>query len=153
MKKFNFKYSPLLWFLLTVVFGLSVAGGIWNVYNAVYYAPFNSAWTAIYSIIACISFSVTVLDVSMIFYGCYTVKNEYLYSNFGLIKSKSKIKDIIEITHFKKSDKLVVYYKEGTFSVIMIDSKFYDDFILELRKVNPEIVFDNRIEGEDTPLN
>lgn len=153
MKKFNFKYSSLLWTMLILVLCLSGAGAGWNVYNAVYFMPISGLQGGLYILISLLSFAVFVLAISMMVYGCYTVKDGYLISNFGLIKSKSKISDVIEITHFKKSDKLVIYFKEGAFSVIMIAPKNYDDFVLSLREVNPEISFDNRIDGEDTPGN
>lgn len=153
MKRFNFKYSAFLWALLVLVLLLSGAGAGWNIYNAIYFMPISGIQGGLYILISVLSFAVFILAVSMMVYGCYTVKDGFLVANFGLIRSKSKIEDIIEITHFKKSDKLVVYYKEGAFSVIMISPKNYDDFVLSLREVNPEISFDSRIDGEDTPEN
>ncbi len=84
-------------------------------------------------------------------YGCYTVKGSTLYCNFGVVKTSYDIKDVVCITHFKKSDKLVVYFKDAKYTVIVIDNKLYDDFIATLREINPSIAYDTRIDGEDTP--
>ena len=85
-------------------------------------------------------------------YGKYVVDGGYLYSYFGFIKSKIDISEIIEITHFKKSNKLVVYFKDGKYTVIVIASELYDNFVIAVRESNKSIIFDVKIDGEDKPL-
>ena len=74
----------------------------------------------------------------------------FLAGFFVFFKAKYKIKDIVCISLFKKSNKLVVYFLEQSYTVIVIDENLYDDFVLSLRKVNQEIIYDTRIDGEDT---
>jgi hypothetical protein len=92
-----------------------------------------------------------VVAVSIAVHGAYVIKNDTLYAYFGIIPSKYEIKDIVEITHFKKTDKLVAYFKDGKYTVIVIDKNDYDDFVICIREVNRQIIFDKKIEGEDTP--
>ena len=61
------------------------------------------------------------------------------------------MKDVTEITHFKKSDKLVLYYKPDKYVVIVIDPLCYDDFVKTVRQINPMIIFDSQIDGEELP--
>ncbi len=150
MKRFKFKYSGILYFLMALVLMLSLAGTGWNIYNIVYFID-NALSVFLYSVTAILSLFIFVLDISVLTYGSYTVDGEYLTAHFGLIKSKSKISDVVEVTHFKKTNKLVVYFSEGAYTVILISPTLYDEFVKALRDNNKKIMYDNRIEGEDTP--
>ena len=44
-----------------------------------------------------------------------------------------------------------MYFIDQKFSVAVIHKKDYDNFVLALRKENPNILYDNCIEGEDLP--
>ena len=151
MKKFRFKYSPLVWALLIIVVAFSVAGLIMNIFNVVEYARFGSDKVVTYSVILFLDLILTIFSLSVLFYGFYVIKGDKFYACFGFVRSGFEIKNILEFEHFKKSDKLVAYFKYGKYTVIVIDKKDYDDFIAEIRKINPEIFFVKRIEGEDTP--
>ena len=84
-------------------------------------------------------------------FGRYVVKKDAFISCFGIIKSKYDIKDITAIILFKKSNRLVAYFGEKKYAVILISPEFYEDFVLALREQNKAIVYDVKIEGEDTP--
>ena len=150
MKKFRFKYSPTVWVLLIAVLLFSVGGLVWNIFNLVELYSFKKTINIIsYALIILITFLLTVFVLSVIFYGNYVIKGETLLVYFGFFKTKYKIEDIVCISHFKKSNKLVVYFAEQTYTVIVIDQSFYDDFVLSIRKINPKIIYDTKIDGED----
>lgn len=151
MRKFRFKYPTVVWVLLAIVFALSIAGLVWNIYNFMSFVNTDTIKTALYSIIILLNAFLVILTVSVAVYGIYVIKGDILYSYFGLVQSKFDINDITEITHFKKSDKLVVYFSDAKYTVIVIDKTDYDDFVVALREVNRKIIFDKKIEGEDTP--
>ena len=151
MKKFRFKYPVSVWILLALVLALSVAGLIWNVYNFITYLSTDIFKCVVYGLIVLLNAFLCVLAVSVAVYGVYAIKNDKLYAYFGIIPSKYEIMDIVEITHFKKTDKLVAYFKDGKYTVIVIDKNDYDDFVVSIREVNRQIIFDKKIEGEDTP--
>lgn len=151
MKKFRFKYSPLVLTLLILVVAFSIAGLILNIFNVIEYAKFGSDKLFTYSITLFLDFLLTVFALSVLFYGYYVIKGDKFYAFFGFIRSSFQIKDIISFAHFKKSDKLVAYFKNGKYTVIVIDKNEYDAFITEIRKINPEILFESKIDGEDTP--
>ncbi len=150
MKKFRFKYAPSVWILLSIVLLLSVAGLSWNVFNLVEFLSLSNTFKLISSaIVTLICFFLTAFVLSVIFYGNYVIKGEYLYTFFGFFKSKYKINDIVCVSLFKKSNKLVVYFAEQTYTVIVIDPNLYDEFVISLRNVNQKIIYDTRIDGED----
>lgn len=151
MNKFKFKYSVTVYVLLILTLALSVVGLVWNIFNAVHFAQSETFKFVSSCIISVVTAALIVFVSSVLFYGKYVIKNGYLYTYFGFLKSKTPVLDVIEITHFKKSNKLVVYFKTNEYTVIVIAPEQYDDFILAMRKVNKNIVYDARIDGEDTP--
>ncbi len=151
MKKFRFKYPVTVWVLLAVVLALSIAGLVWNAYNFISFLHGDLIKTITYSIIILLNAFLVALAVSVAVYGRYVVKNGKLYAYFGFIRTRYEIDDIVEITHFKKSDKLVAYFKDAKFTVIVIDVSEYDDFVLSVREINKLIIFDKKIDGENTP--
>ncbi|MBQ3219956.1 MAG: hypothetical protein IJB32_05130 [Clostridia bacterium] len=151
MKKFRFKYSNTVWILLAVVLALSIAGLIWNVFNLTEYLWAGAFKITVYALIIALTAFLVVFVISIMVYGQYEIKNACLYTYFGFVKSKEEISNIIQITHFKKSDKLVVYFSDEKYTVIVISNTEYERFILALREVNPKIIYNTQIDGEDTP--
>ena len=152
MKQFKFKYSILVFVLLFVTLGLSISGVVWNIFNVISFAKIGNTLKAVSSsIIAVLALILSVVVLSVVFYGRYVVKDGYLYTYFGFFKTKTPVNEITGITHFKKSNKLVVYFCTDEFTVIVIAPERYDDFILALREENKAIVYDAKIDGEDTP--
>ena len=151
MKSYRFRYSTIAWILMGLVAVLCAGGLTLNIFNIFQYRWAESLKIVSYSLIALINLLLLVFVISVMAYGRYSIKNNFLYMYLGFIRVKSDINDIIEITHFKKSNKLVVYFKDDKYSVIVISPKEFDDFIMSLRNNNPKIYYDERIDGEDTP--
>lgn len=151
MKSFRFKYSTLVWVLLSLVLALSLCGLVWNVFSIIEYAGLNTIKVLSASVLTALCLLLTIVSVSIMLYGKYVIKGDTLYTYFGIIRSKLEISKITQIIHFKKSDKLVAYFNQKDFIIILIAPAFYDAFTLALREVNKAIIYDNKIEGEDTP--
>lgn len=151
MKKFRFKYSPLVWVLLAVVLALAVAGLVWNVLNLISCLPLGATKLTINVLLVVINALFLAFVVSVMVYGKYVVKEDKIVCYLGIVRSTYKIKDVVEITHFKKSDKLVVYFDNSNYTVIVIKPTLYDKFILAVRDKNKRIVYDTKIDGEELP--
>lgn len=151
MKSFKFRYSITVWVLLGLLIALATAGLIWNIYNVTAFWGKDWLKVATFSAICALALVLIVFGVSVAVYGRYVIKGGKLISYFGLLKTKYDIEDIVEITHFKKSNKLVTYFSDQTFTVIVIDQSEYNDFVMAVREVNPKITYDTQIDGEDTP--
>ena len=151
MKKFRFCYSATVWLLLNLVAILSLIGIAWNIFNLSLALKIGGFKVISYSIIIALSTALFIFVLSIMFYGRYVIKNERVYSYFGFVYSSVKIKDITEITHFKKSDKLVAYFQNGEYTVIVISPQFYSEFVLSLRQENKSIIYSAKIDGEETP--
>ena len=149
MKKFRFQYSPLVWILISIVLITCALGFVWNVFNLTKGNLSNTFNVVSYSVLVFITLGLTIFAISLLVYGRYVIKNKSLYTYFGFIRSKINISDIVCITLFKKSNKLVIYLKDQCYSVIVISHDKYDLFVLALREQNKEIYYDAKIDGED----
>lgn len=154
MKKssFKFRYAPTVWALLFVVLILSIVGCGWNILNLIEYSFLGAFKTVTYALLVLATGFLGITVISIMVYGRYVVKDGTLYTYFGFIRNKTLISDIIGVTHFKKSNKLVVYFKDDKYTVIVISPEEYDSFISAIREFNSSIVYDARIDGEDTPV-
>lgn len=149
MKSFNFKFRPLLRVLTAVAFLLSLAGFIWNVYNLVQAIKFLPRSIFSYALISVITLVLTVFVFSVLIYCKYRIIGENLYCNFGFYKTKISVSEVTSITHFKKSDKLVLYLKDQKFTVIVIEPQKYVEFASELIKINDKIGYDTEENFEE----
>ena len=152
MKSFRFKYSVTVWILLSVILAVSVAGIAWNIFCITQYAGINTKRVVSGAILCALSSVLFTLSLSILIYGKYVIKNGHLFSYLGIIKSSFDISGLTEIIHFKKSNKLVAYFGEKTFVIILIAPEFYEQFIIALREINPKISYNVKIDGEDTPV-
>lgn len=148
---FRFKYSTLVWVLLIFVLTISFVALVWNVYSLATYALLGDLKIITHAVMIAITVFLCVLVVSVMSFGRYVVTDKYLIQYFGIIQSKTLLKDIVQIAHFKKSNKLVAYFKEQKYTVIVIDPSLYEKFVFTVRAQNPSVIFDIRIDGEDTP--
>ena len=152
MKSFKFAYTKIVWALLFLVVTLALISLAWNIYNLICFLDDGLFKIISYSIIVVLTLALLIFTISVIFYGRYIIKDQCLISYFGFVRTKYKISNLTEITHFKKSDKLVVYFADNSYTVIVISPQYYDQFVLSIREQNPAIRFDAKIDGEDTPL-
>ena len=152
MKKFTFKYPTIAWVLLAIVLALAVSGIVWNLFNIVQYWGDNTVKLTGYFIIIALALALIIFATSIMLYGNYTIKGGKLYCNLGFVRTAVDLEDVIAITHFKKSDKLVVYFNDEKYMVIVTSPENDDAFVLAMREVNPKIYFNTAIDGEDTPV-
>ena len=143
MQSFRFKYSISVWVLLSLVLALTTGGIIWNVFNLIEYLWAGAFKIVIYSVIIALTTCIFLLVFCAMIYGKYVIKNGFLYTCFGLLKSKVSINDVTQITHFTFSNKLVVYFNDQKYSVIVIAPERYDDFIKAVRENNKSVLFNS----------
>ncbi len=152
-KSFRFKFNKLTWVLLALVLVICLAGVGYNVYSLinalkrVYYVQ----KIIITSIILALNVFLVAFVVSVIVFSKYVIKDGCVYNYLGFVRGKSRIDEIIQITHFKKSDKLVVYFNDQRYTVVVISPTEYDEFISIIREINPKVYYTSQIDGEEQP--
>ena len=147
--RYRFRFHPSIWVLLSFAILLSLAGVGWNIYNVIVYASFDAGRVVPYIIVLIVAAFFSVLSVSMAIFSGYVVKNKFIYFRFGVIGSKIAVSDVSQFTHFKKSDKLVVYFKSGRYSVIVISPINYDAFVSAVRAYDRNIIYMDGNEDDD----
>ena len=141
MKKFVFRYTPLIWILLIVVAVIFAAAIAVNVYDAINFFAVNNVKFVFAVIFSVFSAVLLFLTLSAIIYGRYVIKGKYLYFRFGIFFTKTDITDIFQLTEFKAQNKLVMYFKDEKYSVAVISEKNYAAFYAALKAVNPAVIY------------
>ncbi len=154
MKTFKFKLLPLSFVLLILVMALSIVGVIFNVMNIIslfrssFTKPINVIGYAFMILVAVLLF---IISISITLNSKYQVKKDKIILYFGIFKSKYEIESVLEFAHFKKSDKLVMYFKNSEYTVINVSTEVYGQFIEAVRENNREIIYRTETDGEDAP--
>ncbi len=146
MKKFTFKYTKVLWLLTILLLIISLVGVGFNIYNLVKF--WNNGITNNISQILLILVNLTLLVfcLSLMIARNYTITNDFLFTRFGILKFKVKLLDITEVIFYEKQKKLVVYFADAKYTVIIIDEKEYDSFADALKEKNPLIYISKQIQ-------
>ncbi len=140
-KTFRFKFNLAIWLLLSLVLVISLISVGLNVYNLINQASIGYDNLALTVIMLIFSALLSAFTVSVMTFSKYSVKTGYLYNYFGFLRYKTKLSQIAQFTLFKESEKLVVYFADEKFSVVVISPACYDDFIRAIREVNPKIIY------------
>ena len=135
MKKFRFKLNKISITLLILGGLLSLTCIGWNIFNITEYFRVGLDATLkliSYILVIAVAVAVSVVCVSVIAFSYYIVTDSNLVLALGVIRSKTPLKNVTEVTYFKKQKKLVLYYADNdnspeSYTVIVID---------EARRVN-----------------
>lgn len=145
MKTFKFKFTRLITTfiyvgiaLAVIAFGVNlyflITDGIKEAANIVY--PIIQ-----YTLMFFISVLLLVILVSLLVSSYYEVKDDYLKTSFGIIKSKYNISEIETILLDRETNKLTVHFKNQNFIVIVVKPEWYNEFITAILEKNPRIEY------------
>jgi uncharacterized protein YpmB len=128
---------------------LSVFGFVMNIIRIVNFK--NPAVFDYISVVLMLLVTVllAVIIITVMLSSNYQLTKDKLVSKFGIVKSEILIKNITQIVHFKKTDKLVVYFDKEKYSVIVVKKDWYDDFITAILKYNPKIMYNSKSDTEE----
>lgn len=153
MKRFKYKFTTMMKVAIAIGLALSAAGFIANLVICLMYGT-NSAADPVYPILQySIMFLVTVLLfailLSVLLNSAYVIDGKTFKTKFGFIVSKYDVDTIDCITLDRKTNKLIVTFKNETFIVIVVKQAWYDEFIEALLAANPSIEYTiNSLENE-----
>ena len=109
MKSFRYLHSIAVWVLLGLITVLCSAGCILNVINAIYNVEIAFKF-GFHVFIAITTLAMVIFAVSVMVSSKYYVKNGYLVLSFGLIRSKTLLKEAEYVTFIPFKKKLVVFW-------------------------------------------
>lgn len=153
MKKFRFKFSPLILSLMVLVLLAAGGGFALNLVRCLADTFDPTVWNILsVAIMLFVCVLLIVIVVALFFATYYTFRGDKLVTRYGIIKSEIAISAVTEVVLFKKTEKLVVYFDEDKYTVIVVKKEWYDEFIEEIRKINPAIRYDAKTSpDEDEP--
>ena len=144
-KKYKFKYSALFIVLFGVIYALALTALIWNgirLYTAISEKISLGVYNTISLVISLILPIILIVIITSAFItSSYTLNEESLTVNYGLLKETFKIKDITSIIKNVKYSTLVVSFADGNGYKIVIDEKEFDDFSATLIKLNKDVSY------------
>lgn len=147
-QKIRFKFSALVWILMVSAVLITATGLALNVISFFNYVNFNTVKAVTYAIVTLIDLALLVFLTALIVYPYYIIDKESLVIRLGLFVKRIKLSDVTKAVVFKKSKKLVVYFNNSEFIVILINERKYQLFVEGLRAFNRNIFYDETDETE-----
>jgi hypothetical protein len=141
MKNFRFNFSVLVIILLILVNIVCLGGLIFNVYNLISYIKSSSDKIINSCIFTILNLAIFSFALSISLLSKYHIHEKGISLNFGFYKITYKFDEILSLTLFKKEQKLVLYFKDSKYTLIVINSNYFDNFIKKMREIAPEIPF------------
>lgn len=149
MKQYKFKLSKLA--ILGCVAGilLGLIGIGFTAYR-IYRYGFSSAQLIIqYAVVLIVGLLAIALFAAILIRSTYKITDTEIVLWFGFIKSAYKISDIESVHLFTKTNKLVLYFKDERYTVIVVKPEWYHDFIQQLLSKNKNIRYDISTTDQD----
>ena len=147
MKTFRYRHSIVVWIILSVVLLITGAGVGLNIISATEegIVPFK---IISYAVLGAINLFLFALVLSAIIKSEYLIKNGLLVMRFGFISIKTPLDELICITKITYLNKLVLNFKGGKYSVIVISPDKFDDFVGYIKSVCPDVEY--MVKSDDT---
>ena len=104
---------------------------------------FENANTLIQHIVTIVAslLAITIFS-SILLRSTYKLTDSELILWFGFIKSSYKLQDMESIHLFTKSNKLVIYFKDEHYTVIVVKPEWFNEFTKDICSRNPKIRYD-----------
>ena len=104
---------------------------------------FENANTLIQHIVIIVAslLAITIFS-SILLRSTYKLTDSELILWFGFIKSSYKLQDMESIHLFTKSNKLVIYFKDEHYTVIVVKPEWFNEFTKDICSRNPKIRYD-----------
>ena len=148
MKRYRFRFSVTVYILMGLVIALCIASIVWNIFNVVELAGLGEARVVGYIIIIVITAVMLLMVTAGLISSYYVIEKDKIVARFGFVKTSIKMEDVVAVTHYVTTEKLVVYYGENKYSVVVISPSQYDSFQEEVHKKNQTIIA-NKISKEE----
>lgn len=142
MKTYKFKFSKLITALCIIAIVLALAAVAFTVYR-IYMYGFTSPMLIIQHVaILIVAALALVIFISVLIRSVYKITESEIVLWFGIVKQIFKIADIESIHLFTKTNKLVLYFKNDKYTVIVVKPEWYNEFTKEILARNDKIRYD-----------
>ena len=149
MHTYKFKFSKTVIVLLIVLLVLGVAAIAFTVYRMLTYGFGSVSLIIQYVVLILFGLLAIVIVTSMLIRSVYKVTEKEIVLWFGIIKSSYKIKDIESIHLFTKTNKLVLYFKDEKYTIVVVNPAWHNEFIKDVLSHNLNIRYDVSLSEKD----
>ena len=148
MKKFRYRFTLPMLLCVLLLLALTAGGFAWNLINALSLNGLEISRLISCIFVCVVSAVLFLLGIGVLFFSRYVVGNGKFVSRFCFFRTEVKADSILQVTHFKKSDKLVVYFTDKKYVCVVIDPKQYEAFCAAVKAENPSAVINDRTDGD-----
>ena len=145
MKKFKYSFPRLTLILIIAGLAVCLAGFIVNLYVCITQGISYAVNPALPIVLYILMFFITIvaggLLVSVLCSSYYSVNKKTLRTAFGFIRSSYDVKQIDIVVLDRETNKLMVYFKDESYIIIVIKPSQYTDFVQAILDVNPSIEY------------
>lgn len=142
MKSYKFKFSKLVLVLIGLAIAAALAAVAYTIYR-IYLYGFSSPLLVIQHVAVLIVAALAiVIFVSLLIRSVYKITDTQIILWFGIVKQTFKIADIESVHLFTKTNKLVIYFKDDKYTVIVVKPEWYNEFTKEILARNDKIRYD-----------
>ena len=142
MKSYKFRFSKLVLVLIGLAIAAALAAVAYTVYR-IYLYGFSSPLLVIQHVAVLIVAALAiVIFVSLLIRSVYKITDTQIILWFGIVKQTFKIADIESVHLFTKTNKLVIYFKDDKYTVIVVKPEWYNEFTKEILARNDKIRYD-----------
>lgn len=145
-RRYPFRFSPAMWVVMGLLVALCAAAIALTTWQFVGFlsGDISSVYEWLkYLLLYLVSGLLSVLLVAMLIRSQYVLTENKLLMRFGFICQSYELKKIFSVHLFRGSGKLAVYFDDfkTKYTVIVVKSEWYDDFVKELLARNERIAF------------
>ncbi len=151
MKTYKFKLSKaaVILTLAGILLGLGAIGfTVWRIYRTGFSEPLYIIQHVVLLLVGTIAI---VIFASILIRSVYKITDKEIVLWFGIIKSTFKISDIESLHLFTKTNKLVIYFKDEKYTVVVVKPDWYNEFCKEILARNEKIRYDVSVSDSDEP--
>ena len=142
MKSYKFKFSKLALVLIILALVAALGGIAYTIYR-IYLYGFSTPMLIIqHVVVLLVALLVIVIFSSLLIRSVYKITDTEIVLWFGIVKQTFKIADIESVHLFTKTNKLVLYFKDEKYTVIVVKPDWYNEFTKEIIARNDKIRYD-----------
>ena len=150
MKTYKFKLSvaATIFTIAGILLGIgAIAFTIWRIlFKTGFSEPLYIIQHVVVLLVGVIAI---VIFVSVLIRSVYKITDDKIVLWFGIIKSEFQIADIESLHLFTKTNKLVIYFKDEKYTVVVVKPEWYNEFCKEILARNDKIRYDVSVTDSD----
>ena len=140
--RFQLSKFAVLGCIAGILLGLGAAGytayRIWR--NL--YSELSVQLVLQYAVVLLVAVLALVIFISVLAHSVYKITDKQIVLRFGIIKS-------VKIHRFTKTNKLVLYFKDQRFTVVVVKPEWYGDFVQDILARGKHIEYETSEEEEE----